>query len=76
MSNILKKYGESHGAGSTFLEISGKELAKANISLPSITEQKNISKVLFKLDTIITLQKQEIDNLKKLKQFLLQNMFI
>lgn len=76
MSNILKKYGESHGAGSTFLEISGKELAKANISLPSITEQKNISKVLFKLDTIITLQKQKIDNLKKLKQFLLQNMFI
>lgn len=67
MSNILKKYGESHGAGSTFLEISGKELAKARISLPSITEQKNISKVLFKLDTIITLQKQEIDNLKKLK---------
>lgn len=76
MSNILKKYGESHGAGLTFLEISGKELAKARISLPSITEQKNISKVLFKLDTIITLQKQEIDNLKKLKQFLLQNMFI
>ena len=76
MSNILKKYGESHGAGSTFLEISGKELAKARISLPSITEQKNISKVLFKLDTIITLQKQKIDNLKKLKQFLLQNMFI
>ena len=76
MSNILKKYGESHGAGSTFLEISGKELAKARISLPSITEQKNISKVLFKLDTIITMQKQEIDNLKKLKQFLLQNMFI
>ena len=76
MSNILKKYGESHGAGSTFLEISGKELAKAKISLPSITEQKNISKVLFKLDTIITLQKQKIDNLKKLKQFLLQNMFI
>ena len=76
MSNILKKYGESHGAGSTFLEISGKELAKARISLPSITEQKNISKVFFKLDTIITLQKQEIDNLKKLKQFLLQNMFI
>lgn len=76
MSNILKKYGESHGAGSTFLEISGKELAKANISLPSITEQKHISKALFKLDTIITLQKQKIDNLKKLKKFLLQNMFI
>ncbi|OQQ96033.1 hypothetical protein B6U53_04090 [Ligilactobacillus salivarius] len=76
MSNILKKYGESHGAGSTFLEISGKELAKAKISLPSITEQKHISKVLFKLDTIITFQKQKIDNLKKLKQFLLQNMFI
>ena len=76
MSNILKKYGESHGVGSTFLEISGKELAKAKISLPSITEQKHISKVLFKLDTIITFQKQKIDNLKKLKQFLLQNMFI
>lgn len=76
MSNILKKYGESHGAGSTFLEISGKELAKTKISLPSITEQKHISKVLFKLDTIITFQKQKIDNLKKLKQFLLQNMFI
>ena len=38
MSNILKKYGESHGAGSTFIEISGKELAKAKIFLPSLIE--------------------------------------
>ncbi|WP_167370848.1 restriction endonuclease subunit S [Ligilactobacillus salivarius] len=75
MSNILKNT-VNHMVQGHFLEISGKELAKARISLPSITEQKNISKVLFKLDTIITLQKQEIDNLKKLKQFLLQNMFI
>ncbi|WP_323074337.1 restriction endonuclease subunit S, partial [Limosilactobacillus reuteri] len=36
LSNQLKYYGETHGAGSTFTEISGKELAKFKLILPKL----------------------------------------
>jgi Restriction endonuclease S subunits len=38
----LKRYGETTGAGSTFVEVSGKQMADMPISLPLIAEQKNI----------------------------------
>lgn len=36
----LKCYGETNGAGSTFVEVSGKQMAKMPILLPSIKEQQ------------------------------------
>ena len=75
MSNILKKYGESHGAGSTFIEISGKELAKAKIFLPSLIEQKYISKIIYSIDDTIQLHERKCEELALIKQALLQKLF-
>ncbi|PAY47201.1 hypothetical protein A8C40_00080 [Ligilactobacillus salivarius] len=75
MSNILKKYGESHGAGSTFIEISGKELAKAKIFLPSLIEQKYISKIIYSIDDTIQLHERKCEELTLIKKALLQKLF-
>ncbi|MGY6766654.1 restriction endonuclease subunit S [Ligilactobacillus salivarius] len=75
MSNILKKYGESHGAGSTFIEISGKELAKAKIFLPSLIEQKYISKIIYSIDDTIQLHERKCEELALIKKALLQKLF-
>jgi type I restriction enzyme S subunit len=46
------------------------------IALPSIAEQKKISEILFKIDHLITLHQRKCDELKNIKKFMLQNMFI
>lgn len=42
ISNHIKKYTLKHAAGSTFLEVSGKELGKMKLFLPSLKEQQKI----------------------------------
>ncbi|WP_368263202.1 restriction endonuclease subunit S, partial [Enterococcus faecium] len=51
----LKRYGEINGAGSTFIEVSGKQMAKMPISVPSIEEQQKIGTFFKQLDDTITL---------------------
>ncbi|CAK1244011.1 Restriction endonuclease S subunit (HsdS) [Fructobacillus cardui] len=58
LSKLLKKYGEKMGAGSTFLEVSGKTMSKMPISLPEIDEQRTIGKVFERLDNLITLHQR------------------
>ncbi|GAA2868754.1 hypothetical protein GCM10019817_12090 [Lactobacillus intestinalis] len=55
----LKRYGEIHGAGSTFIEVSGKEMSKMPIEMPSYEEQQCISSFFSKLDTLITLHQRK-----------------
>ncbi len=43
--------------------------------VPSIDEQKEIGEYLKSLDNLITLHQRKCDNLKEIKQFMLQNMF-
>lgn len=76
LGNKLKHYGETHGAGSTFVEVSGKELAKAKIALPSLQEQKNISNLMQRIQKGITLQQDALHQLNSLKKFFLQKLFI
>lgn len=75
LSPKLKKYGNKMGSGSTFDEISGKQLAKFIIQLPSLPEQEKIGSLFFKLDTLIATSKQKTKKLKMLKRALLQKMF-
>ncbi|WP_323067441.1 restriction endonuclease subunit S [Limosilactobacillus reuteri] len=75
LSNQLKYYGETHGAGSTFTEISGKELAKFKLILPKLNEQKIISKLIMMMDKLISLQQRKLEFLKEIKKGLLQKMF-
>ncbi|UQF23855.1 restriction endonuclease subunit S [Vagococcus lutrae] len=46
----LKRYGETTGAGSTFIEVSGKEMSKMNINVPNIHEQQKIGSFFKQLD--------------------------
>ncbi len=72
----LKKYGETAGAGSTFVEVSGKQMAKMPILIPNIHEQRIIGSLFELLDQTITLHQKNIDALKKIKLIFLKLMFI
>ena len=56
--------------------ISSSESMKLKYLVPSIVEQKMISKFIDRLDTLIALQQHKLDNMNKLKKFMLQQMFI
>ncbi|MGY0837240.1 restriction endonuclease subunit S [Aerococcus urinaeequi] len=71
----LKRYGERMGSGSTFVEISGKQMEQMPIRIPNIIEQKEISLFFIKLDKTLTLHQRKLAQLEKLKQALLQQMF-
>ena len=72
----LKRYGEVAGAGSTFIEVSRKQMSKMTLLVPKLEEQVKIG-VFFKgLDNLITLHNQKLDNLNLSKKCYLQKMFI
>ena len=76
-SEELKKYGETVGAGSTFVEVSGKQMANMNLLLPkSIEEQQKIGEYFSNLDHLITLHQRKLDKLKTIKKAMLEKMFI
>ena len=64
-SDELKNYGETVGAGSTFVEVSGKQMSNMNLMMPkSYSEQIVIGKYFSQLDDFITLHQRELDKLK------------
>ena len=74
-TNELKRYGEVTGAGSTFVEVSGKQMSKMPIMVPVLSEQQEIGTFLEQIDNTITLHQRKLDQLKQLKEALLQQMF-
>ena len=59
-ANELKEYGEIVGAGSTFVEVSGKQMSNMDIKIPvNIKEQELIGLVFNKIDNLITLHQRE-----------------
>lgn len=56
--------------------LSFNQLSEMDIIFPEYLEQEKISDVFKKLDNTITLQQRKLDQLKNMKQVLLQNMFI
>ena len=71
----IKKEAIRVASGSTFLEISKKDIEKINLWFPSIKEQQKIGDFFSKLDKLLDLQKQKIDKLELLKKALLQKLF-
>lgn len=72
----LKQYGELVGAGSTFVEVSGKQMEAMRIMMPStIREQQTIGQFFSELDNLITLHQRKYDKLVVLKQAMLERMF-
>jgi len=74
-SHLLKKYGETKGAGSTFVEISGKQMSLMPLNIPEIKEQKSVGNFFRKLDSIITLHQRKLDKLKETKIAYISEMF-
>ncbi len=69
----LKRYGETVGAGSTFVEVSGKQMANMDLMMPkSMEEQKTIGAFFQNLDTTITLHQRKCELLKMKKKALMQ----
>lgn len=61
----LKQYGETVGAGSTFVEVSGKQMANMELMMPkTMAEQKTIGQYFANLDNLITLHQRDIFLLK------------
>ncbi|PIT18438.1 restriction endonuclease subunit S [Snodgrassella alvi] len=75
-SKELKKYGQIKGAGSTFTEVSGKQLAQMPIALPDLSEQTKIGNFFRLLDDKIALEQKKLDKLKNIKQAYLNEMFV
>ena len=71
----LKRYGETMGSGSTFTEVSGKQMRKMPLHIPNITEQAKIGNMIKILDQTITLHEEKKRQLGRLKSALLQKMF-
>lgn len=73
----LKRYAETVGAGSTFVEVSGKQMMDMELMLPiTIEEQQKIGNYFAEIDSLITFHQQKCDELKNIKKFMLQNMFV
>jgi len=72
----LKRYGETVGAGSTFIEVSGKQMAVMSLLIPTLPEQIAIGNFFRNLDNQITAQSQKVEQLKQLKAAYLQKMFV
>ena len=63
-------------SGSTFLEISKKEIEKIIILRPAITEQIKISQLLASVDEKIAQVSSLVTSAKTFKKGLLQQMFV
>ena len=75
MTPKLKRYGEVTGAGSTFVEVSGKQMEQMNLMIPSLDEQKHVSQLFKVMDDAITLHQRRLEKLKLAKKALLQKLF-
>ena len=72
----LKRYGELVGAGSTFVEVSGKQMAVMELIMPpTMREQQTIGGFFQQLDHLITLHQRKYDKLCVLKKTMLDKMF-
>lgn len=75
-SEELKRYGETVGAGSTFVEVSGKQMANMELMMPkTMPEQQQIGEYFANLDHLITLHQRKYDKLTKVKKSMLEKMF-
>ena len=72
----IKHKAEIKASGSTFLEISGKQLAEIEISISHLEEQRQIGAFFRSLDDLITLHQRKLELLKNVKKSLLDKMFV
>lgn len=62
--------------GTSYPAISSSKLANASLLVPIIDEQSKVGLSIFKIDSLIAANKDKLNQLKKLKKYLMQNMFV
>ena len=72
----IKRKAKKLASGSTFLEISNKDMKRITLEFPNVKEQQKIGNLLSKIDRLIELENKKFSNLKLVKKSLLQNMFV
>ncbi|CAE1142141.1 restriction endonuclease subunit S [Serratia sp. Tan611] len=72
----IKDFALKHASGSTFLEISGKQLGRMKILIPSLEEQTAIGNYFQNIDELINQHQQQITKLNNIKQACLSKMFV
>ena len=75
MKSALKKQAIKKASGSTFLEISKREVEKLKIIIPSEKEQKKVSMLFKSIDNLITLYDRKLKLLSQVKKYFLDNLF-
>ena len=75
-SDYFPKWIEKLQEGSVRLYFYFDKLVQCQMMLPSIEEQKQISVYLDNIDKLITLHQRKCDELKEMKKYMLQNMFV
>ena len=75
-SEEMKRYGETVGAGSTFVEVSGKQMANMELMMPTtMEEQVTIGSFFSNLDSLITLHQRKCEKYKNIKSGLIRKLF-
>lgn len=72
----IKDYAMKHASGSTFLEISGKQLGKMVINTPKKEEQTKIGNLFQQIDNLINQHQTQLTKLNNIKQACLVKMFV
>lgn len=62
--------------GSTIKRLYNDNFLKTKFTMPSVAEQKELGEFFKQLDNLITLHQRRCDELRKIKKFMLQNMFV
>ena len=74
-SEELKRYGETVGAGSTFVEVSGKQMANMELMMPTtMDEQQKIGEYFSNLDNLITLHQCKCDKYSNIKKGMMSDL--
>ena len=75
-SPTFRNYLESISHVGTIAHYTITQLSDTPICLPSFGEQKEVGEYFQSLDTLITLHQRKCEELKNIKKFMLQNMFV
>ena len=73
MSGSIKRGAEEKASGSTFLEISGKQLSTIDIAVPQAPEQRKIGALFSRLDDLIALHQRKCDGLRTVRKSLFES---
>lgn len=74
-TDTSKKKIENIATGNTIRHILASDMQEFIVDVPTYTEQKRIANYFQRLDHLITLHQRKCNELRKMKKFMLQNMF-